>query len=87
MLLGLTLMPAPEKVKPHKVRSCCGAEWLCNQAYPQQHHPFSLLSVTIQQIISSADNTSQDRNIKAGSTQGSVAMAMLAQKMSLSSTI
>jgi len=28
LLLGLTLTPAPEKVKPHKVESCCGAERL-----------------------------------------------------------
>lgn len=85
ILLGLILIP--EKVKPHKVWSCCGAGWLCEQAYPQQYHPFSLLSITSQQIIPSADNNSLDRNTKAGSAHGSVAMATLAQKMCLSSTI
>lgn len=86
MPLGFTRVPAPEKVKPRKVRSRCGAERLCDQAYPQQHRPFSLLSVTSQQMVSSADNTAQDRNAKAGSTQGSVAVATLARKMRLSST-
>lgn len=82
MLPGLTLIPAPEKVKAHKVQSCWGPEWLCDQAYPQ-HHPFSLFSITSHQIISPADNTFQDRNTKPGSTQGSLAMATLAQKMHL----
>lgn len=64
MVLGLTLIPAPEKVKPHKVRS----------RKALQHDLFRLLSLTSKQFTPSADNTSQDRKNTAVSTQGSVAL-------------